>query len=116
MRRSFADGVNAMNAPYDNVSAMNITAELNIYYALPLYGYIMPLLLVVTIVANTLIVMVLSKRHMRTPTNTVYMNTFHFCSKKKLLVEHVVNKLNIKIPEFHVSCKDLKSLNLVNNN
>lgn len=44
-----------------------------IRYALPMYGYIMPLLLVVTIVANTLIVVVLSKRHMRTPTNLVLM-------------------------------------------
>nr|ATQ64327.1 B-type allatostatin receptor [Megabalanus volcano] len=42
-------------------------------YALPLYGYVMPLLLAVTIVANTLIVVVMSRRHMRTPTNLVLM-------------------------------------------
>lgn len=52
---------------------MNITAELDIRYALPLYGYIMPFLVVVTIIANTLIVLVLSKKHMRTPTNIVLM-------------------------------------------
>lgn len=50
---------------------MNITLDLNIEYALPLYGYIMPFLVVVTICANTLIVLVLSKKHMRTPTNLV---------------------------------------------
>ncbi len=52
---------------------MNITADLDIRYALPLYGYIMPFLVVVTLVANTLIVLVLSKKHMRTPTNLVLM-------------------------------------------
>ncbi|KAG8268407.1 hypothetical protein J6590_027570 [Homalodisca vitripennis] len=35
--------------------------------------YVMPFLLLITIVANTLIVVVLSKRHMRTPTNAVLM-------------------------------------------
>ncbi|KAG8231602.1 hypothetical protein J437_LFUL011166 [Ladona fulva] len=38
-----------------------------------MYGYAMPALLAVTVVANTLIVVVLSKRHMRTPTNTLLM-------------------------------------------
>jgi len=38
-----------------------------------MYGYIVPFLLVITIIANTLIVVVLSKRHMRTPTNVVLM-------------------------------------------
>lgn len=52
---------------------LNITADLDIRYAQPLYGYIMPLLVIVTLVANTLIVLVLSKKHMRTPTNMVLM-------------------------------------------
>ncbi|CAA9997341.1 unnamed protein product [Nesidiocoris tenuis] len=52
---------------------VNVTSEMDIAYAVPLYGYCMPFLLVVTIVANTLIVVVLSKRHMRTPTNAVLM-------------------------------------------
>ncbi|KAF6215350.1 hypothetical protein GE061_010102 [Apolygus lucorum] len=52
---------------------VNVTSEMDIAYAIPLYGYCMPFLLVVTIVANTLIVVVLSKRHMRTPTNAVLM-------------------------------------------
>lgn len=52
---------------------INVTCEIPPKYAVPLYGYIMPYLLVVTIIANTLIVVVLSKRHMRTPTNVVLM-------------------------------------------
>jgi neuromedin U receptor 1 len=52
---------------------LNVTNELPIKYAQPLYGYVMPFLLVVTVIANTLIVVVLSKRHMRTPTNVVLM-------------------------------------------
>lgn len=52
---------------------LNISNELPIRYAVPMYGYAMPMLLLVTIVANTLIVVVLSKKHMRTPTNAVLM-------------------------------------------
>ena len=63
------NGSSALNA----TRYMNITADLDIRYALPLYGYIMPFLVVVTIIANTLIVLVLSKKHMRTPTNLVLM-------------------------------------------
>ncbi|XP_066256266.1 sex peptide receptor [Euwallacea similis] len=57
-----------MGPPY-----LNITCEMPISYAVPLYGYLMPILLVITMVANTLIVVVLSRRHMRTPTNVVLM-------------------------------------------
>lgn len=55
------------------IEYLNVTKELPIQYAQPLYGYIVPFLLIVTIIANTLIVVVLSKRHMRTPTNVVLM-------------------------------------------
>ncbi|CAG0904877.1 unnamed protein product [Darwinula stevensoni] len=51
----------------------NVTAQLCMDFALPLYGYMMPILLVVTVISNTLIILVLSKRHMRTPTNIVLM-------------------------------------------
>lgn len=64
---------------------MNITEEMPIAYAVPLYGYIVPFLLVITIVANTLIVVVLSKRHMRTPTNVVLM-AMALCDMFTLLV------------------------------
>lgn len=56
-----------------HVTYVNVTCELPIRYAQPMYGYVVPFLLVVTIIANTLIVVVLSKRHMRTPTNAVLM-------------------------------------------
>lgn len=52
---------------------LNVTKEFPIDYAVPMYGYAVPFLLLITIVANTLIVVVLSKRHMRTPTNAVLM-------------------------------------------
>ncbi|CAG9572974.1 unnamed protein product [Danaus chrysippus] len=54
-------------------SYLNVTCEFPISYAEPMYGYIAPFLLATTIVANTLIVVVLSRRHMRTPTNVVLM-------------------------------------------
>lgn len=53
---------------------LNVTDEMPVKYARPMYGFVMPFLLLVTIVANTLIVVVLSKRHMRTPTNVVLMS------------------------------------------
>lgn len=65
---SMAAGPNASAAGF-----LNITADLDVRYAMPLYGYIMPFLVVVTMCANTLIVIVLSKKHMRTPTNFVLM-------------------------------------------
>lgn len=64
---------------------LNITTEMPITYAVPLYGYFLPFLLVITIVANTLIVVVLSKRHMRTPTNMVLM-AMALCDLFTLLV------------------------------
>lgn len=64
---------------------LNITTEMPITYAVPLYGYFLPFLLVITIVANTLIVVVLSKRHMRTPTNMVLM-AMALCDMFTLLV------------------------------
>ncbi|KAA0185297.1 hypothetical protein HAZT_HAZT005206 [Hyalella azteca] len=39
----------------------------------PLYGYAMPVLLITTTTANTLIVAVLSQRNMKTPSNTILM-------------------------------------------
>lgn len=61
------------NATSEKIQYINITMEMPIAYAVPLYGYVMPFLLIITIIANTLIVVVLSKKHMRTPTNVVLM-------------------------------------------
>ncbi|RZC34456.1 7TM GPCR Srw domain containing protein, partial [Asbolus verrucosus] len=71
--------------PEPNIPYINITLEMPIAYAVPLYGYVMPFLLVITIIANTLIVVVLSKRHMRTPTNVVLM-AMALCDMFTLLV------------------------------
>ncbi|KAG9508671.1 Sex peptide receptor [Fragariocoptes setiger] len=50
---------------------VNITREYPFDYATIMFGYIMPLVLILTIITNTLVVMVLAQRHMRTPTNIV---------------------------------------------
>ncbi|KAH1003619.1 hypothetical protein HUJ04_003509 [Dendroctonus ponderosae] len=68
-----------------DIAYINVTKEMPINYAVPLYGYLMPILLLITIVANTLIVVVLSKRHMRTPTNIVLMS-MALCDMCTLLV------------------------------
>lgn len=57
----------------DNISYLNISCETDLSYSVPLYGYASPFLLVTTVIANTLIVLVLSKRTMTSPTNLVLM-------------------------------------------
>lgn len=52
---------------------LNVTSGTPLNYVLPLLGYLMPFLLIITIIANTLVVIVLSKKHMRSPTNLVLM-------------------------------------------
>lgn len=54
----------------DLVSA---SSDVPIEYTMTLWGYLMPFLLILTIVANTLIVLVLSRKHMITPTNIVLL-------------------------------------------
>lgn len=56
-----------------NMSYWNLTCDSPLDYALPLYGYCMPFLMIITIISNTLIVLVLSKKSMATPTNFVLM-------------------------------------------
>ena len=57
----------------------NITFLLNISRDVPedlgvvLFGYVLPFLLVATLITNLLIVLVLSQAHMRTPTNLVLL-------------------------------------------
>ena len=43
---------------------------------LSLYGFLTPVLLLITMTANSLIVIVLSRRNMATPTNSVLMGKF----------------------------------------
>lgn len=50
---------------------VNVTREYPYQLATVMFGYIMPFVLIVTIITNLLVVMVLAQRHMRTPTNIV---------------------------------------------
>uniref|UniRef100_A0A914D7J8 G-protein coupled receptors family 1 profile domain-containing protein n=1 Tax=Acrobeloides nanus TaxID=290746 RepID=A0A914D7J8_9BILA len=52
---------------------INISAQVPLSWALPLYGYIMPIIVAVTIATNSFIVLVLSHRYLRTPTNYVLL-------------------------------------------
>lgn len=56
-----------------NISYLNVSCEFELEYATPLYGFCIPFLLFVTVTANLLIVIVLSRRSMATPTNAVLM-------------------------------------------
>lgn len=69
---------------YENISYLNISCETILSYSVPLYGYCTPFLLLTTVTANTLIVLVLNKRNMATPTNLVLMGKYfvikyHYC-------------------------------------
>ncbi len=55
---------------YINSSAWSGPPPLSV----PIYGYIMPVILGITFVCNILIIIVLSKKHMRSPTNLVLMS------------------------------------------
>lgn len=61
---------------YENISYLNISCETILSYSVPLYGYCTPFLLLTTVTANTLIVLVLNKRNMATPTNLVLMGEY----------------------------------------
>lgn len=50
---------------------LNVSQDLPLHWAMLLFGYIMPLLFITTLIANSLVIIVLSQKHMRTPTNIV---------------------------------------------
>lgn len=56
-----------------NKSYWNVTCDSPVEYIVPLYGYSMPFLLITTVLSNSLIVLILSKKKMSTPTNFVLM-------------------------------------------
>ncbi|XP_066956831.1 sex peptide receptor-like [Macrobrachium rosenbergii] len=70
-------GNNVSQGGNPNVSGfhryINVSEQYPLELAMPLYGYAMPFLLIITTIANTLIVAVLWQRHMRSPTNAVLM-------------------------------------------
>ncbi|XP_035784576.1 sex peptide receptor-like [Anopheles albimanus] len=109
-----------------NVSYLNVSCETILSYSIPLYGYCTPVLLLITLTANSLIVIVLSKRSMASPTNFVlmamalcdlftvlfpapgllYMYTFgnHYKPLSPLLVCYIWNALNEILPAmFHTA-------------
>lgn len=55
----------------DQDQIYNITKEYPLKYASIMFGYIMPIILLITLVTNLLVVIVLFQKHMRTPTNIV---------------------------------------------
>lgn len=68
----------ALQPPYcdnyaQNLTYLNVSCTTDLAYAMPLYGWATPLLVAVTVLSNTLIVIVLSRRHMQSPTNAVLM-------------------------------------------
>ncbi|XP_055621570.1 sex peptide receptor [Toxorhynchites rutilus septentrionalis] len=56
-----------------NTSYLNVSCETILNYSIPLYGYCTPIFILITLTANSLIVIVLSKRSMASPTNFVLM-------------------------------------------
>ncbi|XP_055390097.1 sex peptide receptor [Condylostylus longicornis] len=66
--REFCKDIDSDNVTYFNVSCLS-----PVEYSILLNGYITPFLLPITVTANTLIVIVLNKRNMATPTNFVLM-------------------------------------------
>lgn len=58
-------------SPHERDMIVNVTKEYPYDYAVVMFGYIMPFVLVLTLITNTLVIMVLAQRHMRTPTNIV---------------------------------------------
>ncbi|VDK17485.1 unnamed protein product [Anisakis simplex] len=52
---------------------ISISAQVPLSWALPLYGYVMPFIVTVTLATNSFIVLVLSKKDLRTPTNYVLL-------------------------------------------
>lgn len=63
---------------YYNMSYLNVSCESNLKISVIFYGYFFPLLFIITAVANSLIVVVLSKRNMASPTNSVLMGKWSF--------------------------------------
>jgi hypothetical protein len=50
-----------------------ISSQVPLSWALPLYGYMMPIIVAITVATNSFIVIVLSHKYLRTPTNYVLL-------------------------------------------
>lgn len=76
-----------------NITYLNISCETQLSYSLPLYGYITPFLILITIIANSLIVIVLSRRNMFSPTNSVLLGNFPSIPILYIIIFYIVCKL-----------------------
>ncbi|KAK0397144.1 hypothetical protein QR680_002004 [Steinernema hermaphroditum] len=56
------------------VHQINISDSVPLQWAVPMYGYVMPLLVAITAVTNSFIVIVLYQKHLRTPTNYILLS------------------------------------------
>uniref|UniRef100_A0A182JY91 G-protein coupled receptors family 1 profile domain-containing protein n=1 Tax=Anopheles christyi TaxID=43041 RepID=A0A182JY91_9DIPT len=56
-----------------NTTYLNVSCETILNYSIPLYGYCIPILLLVTLAANSLIIIILNKKSMASPTNCILM-------------------------------------------
>ncbi|OWF55404.1 sex peptide receptor-like [Mizuhopecten yessoensis] len=71
-----AEEIQMDNNSFENVTTdapflLDLTVSFPIRYAVPLLGYFSPVLILITLVTNTLVVIVLLKKHMRSPTNAI---------------------------------------------
>lgn len=73
---------------YYNMSYLNVSCESNLKISVIFYGYFFPLLFIITAVANSLIVVVLSRRNMASPTNSVLMGKWSFVFSSDIYFLH----------------------------
>ncbi|KJH43704.1 hypothetical protein DICVIV_10283 [Dictyocaulus viviparus] len=53
---------------------VSIPSQVPMHWALPLYGYVMPVIVMLTLATNSFIVIVLSQKYLRTSTNYVLLS------------------------------------------
>lgn len=81
INQTFADAYKQSNLIQEEileVDNLNFVVKINkdvpLDIAILMFGYCMPLLLIITVLFNSMIVIVLSQKHLRTPTNMVLMS------------------------------------------
>ncbi|CAJ0934682.1 unnamed protein product, partial [Mesorhabditis belari] len=67
------ESTDSFNAQMARPNWVNISSLVPLDWAIPLYGYMMPFLVIITTITNCFIVIVLSQKHLRTPTNGVLL-------------------------------------------
>jgi flagellar biosynthesis protein FliP len=63
--------VNATSNRSSDIHMLNFSEKSNLKFSIPVYGYITPLLLLVTFFTNSVVVAVLSRPHMKSPSNFI---------------------------------------------